>query len=144
LENAKIREARRDELAQIVTLYNLMWTDSDTPIDTRVGENIFDQMQGDRQWMYVVELDERLVASFMVLIGGKDDSEYIIDNAVVHPRYQRQGIGRRMLAFVTDKCLEMGCRQIVVSNRGRQKGYEGFYESMGFERTAVGFVKRLD
>ena len=144
MENAKIREARREELAQIVTLYNLMWTDSDTPIDTKVGENIFDQMQGDRQWMYVVDLDGRVVASFMVLIGGADGSECILDNVVVHPRYQRKGIGRKMLAFVTEKCLEMGCRQIVVSKRERDRGSKGFYESLGFERTSVGFVRRLD
>jgi N-acetylglutamate synthase-like GNAT family acetyltransferase len=144
LDNAKIREAKRDELAAIVTLYNLMWTDSDSPLDTKIGENIFDQMREHGQLMYVVEVEGRVVAAFMMLMTGDEEPVCDVDNVVVHPRYQRKGIGRMMMGFVTACCRKAGSRRIIVSNRQRRELPFAFLDAMGFERTSVGYVKTLD
>jgi len=144
LATPNIREARRDELSQIVTLYNLMWMDSVNPIDLKVAQNVFDQMQLNRQWMFVVEMDDRVVASFMMLIADSNEPECVLDNVVVHPRYQRKGIGRMIVMFVAEHSKNRGCRRIVGSIREKHELSSAFWESMGFERRPGGFFKNIE
>jgi ribosomal protein S18 acetylase RimI-like enzyme len=142
VEDIEIRAARRDELSEIVTLYNLMWVDSD-PLDHKLAENIFDEMQGKpNQGMYVAETGGRVVASFMMLIN--DGGECVVENVVVHPKFQRHGIGKRMMSFVADRCRETGCRRLVISSAEKRESSSGFYESLGFRRMGYGFVKDFD
>ena len=145
MDNIEIRTAKREELPEIVTLYNLMWVGSESPIDVKVGGNIFDRMQGKpRQGRYVVELNGRVVASFMTLIKGDVETECVLENVVVHPKYQRQGIGKKMMNFVTEKCREAGCRRLIISSSEKRESSSGFYESLGFKRMGYSFVKYLD
>lgn len=140
----KIREARRDELPEIVTLYNLMWVDSKHPIDLKVARNVYDQMQQNRQWMFVVEMDGRVVASFMMLIAGDNEPECVLDNVVVHPRYQRRGIGRQIVDFVGKHSKARGCRRIVGSIREKHESSSAFWVSMGFEQRPGGYFKDVE
>ena len=140
---ANIREARRDELPQIVTLYNLMWSDSENPIDIKTAQSVFDGMSKGGRWMFVAEVDDRVVGSFMIVKSG-EGRECVLDNVVVHPRYQRQGIGRQIVDFVADRCRREGCRQIVGSIRERHESSRAFWQSMGFERQLNRYVKTVD
>jgi N-acetylglutamate synthase-like GNAT family acetyltransferase len=143
VEKADIREAKREEIPQIVTLYNLMWVERGSPLDIKIGENIYDQMRGEGKAMYVVVVDGRVVGCFMLLLQKGDLARCILENVVVHPRYQRRGVGSEIIEFVTDRCREAQCRQIVASSRERREESSGFYESLGFERRGYGFVKNI-
>jgi GNAT superfamily N-acetyltransferase len=144
LADIEIRTAKREELSAIVTLYNLMWLGSKSPIDLKVGENVFDQMERRGQGMYVVDVDGRVVGAFMLLIKGRE--ECIAENVVVHPKFQRQGIGKMMMSFVTEKCKEAGCRRLVVSSgeKRERESVRHFYESLGFKRRGYALVKHFD
>lgn len=144
MQGIEIRVAKREELPKVVTLYNLMWVGK-KPIDIKTGENIFDRMQKRSQAMYVVTLDGRVVGTFMVLIKADDDGlQCVVENVVVHPKYQRRGIGKQVMAFVTEKCKEEGCHRLVVSSSDKRESSAQFYESQGFERRGYSFVKRID
>ncbi|MDH3216557.1 MAG: GNAT family N-acetyltransferase [Candidatus Krumholzibacteria bacterium] len=148
MENVKIRAAQREELAAIVSLYNLMWVGSKSPLDVKVGENIFDRMKRKGQRMYVVDVDGRVVGSLMMLVkpgvSSGADSECVLENVVVHPRYQRRGIGKKMMHFATAKCKEAGCSTLFVASGERRQRSAAFYESLGFARRGYGFVKRVE
>ena len=142
--DAEIRQAKREEIPQIVMIYNLMWAERGTPLDTKIGENIYEQMRGEGKALYVVVADGRVVGAFMLLLQHGDPSRCIVENVAVNPKYQRRGLGTRIIDFATERGRDARCREIVVSSGERRGGSSGFYESLGFERRGYSFVKTID
>jgi ribosomal protein S18 acetylase RimI-like enzyme len=58
-----------------------------------------------------------------------------VPEILVDPRYQRRGIGRRLMALAFK--LSPGSLFL-----GAQPGNEGFFEKSGFERVMAGYVRR--
>ena len=99
-EHVKIREPLREELPKVVTLYNLMWTQSENPLDVRWAESFFETVQKQpSQFMYVAEKDGRIVGAFMLLIRNSQpagaDPEGVLENVVVHPKFRGRESAKR-------------------------------------------------
>ena len=63
----------------------------------------------------------------------------ILENMIVDSRYRRQGIGRLLIEYATNRCREAGCYKVqLLSNKKRQEAHQ-FYRSMRFEDSALGF-----
>ncbi len=148
MQDIQIREARREELPAIVTLYNLMWAGSKTPIAIKTGEGIFERMRANpNQRMYVAEVDGRVVGTFMMIVKDHpatgDARDCVVDNVVVHPRFQGKGIGKQMIRFVTEQGKQSGCARLVIAGGERRDDSHAFYESLGFTRKGYGFVRNI-
>ncbi|BAY24443.1 GCN5-related N-acetyltransferase [Calothrix sp. NIES-2100] len=90
------------------------------------GSNIFKLIKADNFWVAVVDDVVRGFAS------------YIIDELIalyVHPKYQRQGIGRILVEHFCEQAREQGIDQVMTT---ASLYAEGFYSRLGFtfiERT---------
>ena len=62
---------------------------------------------------------------------------------VVHERMRGRGIGRALLAAAEDHFARAGIRRVVVTSRFEREGAHAFYESLGYTRTGMRFVKEL-
>lgn len=81
-------------------------------------------------WYIVSAYDgERLAGFGRVLSDGKLHA--LITEMIVLPDYQGQGIGRDILKYITDICVEHQIRDIQLFSA---KGKAGFYEKYGYTR----------
>ncbi len=66
-----------------------------------------------------------------------------IMNVVVHPDYQRQGIGRRLIELLIAELEKLGVRHITLNSA---VGKEPFYGQFGFvvRETVTAMIKRYD
>ncbi len=83
-----------------------------------------------RELDYVAEADGRIVGNIAysrVFNGEEMCSEMIAFGPVsVHPDYQRQGIGREMIAFTLKKAEELGYKAVMIT------GSPEYYRKFGF------------
>lgn len=136
-----IREAVVSDLSKIVTLYNLMWMNSDTPLTMKTARSIFEGVERNpRHTMFVATVDDRIVGSFMILIQPDDG---LIDNIAVHPRFRRMGVGRKIVEFAAEHCREAGCTRLVLANRENWEKSAGYYEALGFVRNGYNLIKEI-
>ena len=82
---------------------------------------------------FVAYLDGRIVGlsvGFLKPYGA--DMNYFVDNFVICPDHQRQGVGSRFVALMKDELSKIGVTAMVL---GTQRGYPAhrFYESLGFK-----------
>lgn len=84
---------------------------------------------------------ERLVGMCRVMWDGGLTAE--IMNVVVHPDYQGQGIGRRLMELLIAEIEKLGVRHITL---GSAVGKEAFYEQFGFvvRETVTPMIRRYD
>lgn len=58
-----------------------------------------------------------------------------IGDVIVHPEYQRQGIGSQIVKSLMDKTMNAACEgDMIMFILGAAKGKEAFYEKFGFLR----------
>jgi GNAT superfamily N-acetyltransferase len=147
LARVDIRIAREEELSSILALYNMTWKDSSSPLSRKVGENIFRKLhEHPDDELYVALSGDRVIGAFALLVsrGEAGASECVVENIVVHPRFRRQGAGRRIIDFATDKCRAFSCRRLTVTSRDSQDDLGAFLGAMGFEPVGHDFSKMID
>jgi len=70
-------------------------------------------------------------------VAWDGDSHFFLLDTTVHPRWQRQGIGRRLVHEVIEACRGHGDWLHVDADDDLMAG---FYQRCGFEPTAAGLV----
>ncbi|UCG51811.1 MAG: GNAT family N-acetyltransferase [Candidatus Latescibacterota bacterium] len=145
----EIRHATKDDVPAIVALYNLSKLEGDVIFDVKIVGNIFERLQKHPNFHYYVSVaDDRVVGTFMLLVMEKsarrDTPEGIVENITVHPKFQRQGIGKRMMRFAIEKCKEEGCSKLIFSTTDRNVRELRFFETLGFKRHGYGYVLDLN
>ena len=80
----------------------------------------------DRAAVYVLEMDGETAAQALVTGEGEDCE---LQNMAVSPEYQRLGLGRMLLNWVTDACRGRYGKMIV----GTSPLHVPFYEACGFK-----------
>jgi len=142
VKDIEIREATRDDLMTVVATYNLMWTDSKSPLDMKMAKNFFDGLERHpNHHMYVATTTGRIVGVFVLMIKDVSSGhESVLENVAVHPKFQGQGIGKEILSFVVDRSRKLGCARVIHSSRERRETASGFYEAHGFRRRGFNFV----
>jgi len=96
--------------------------------------------------LYVYELNGSVIGllGFRIRENIEENSRYgEISVIVVDPDYQKQGIGKQLLAFAEQKAKELNCKGTwLVSGFGREEKAHQFYKSLGYVSTGYRFVKR--
>ena len=145
----KIRSARQDDVPAVVALYNLSKGINAATFDVKTVANIFEKVQKHPNFhVYIAEKDAKVIGTFMlVVMENPKPGELphgIVENVAVHKRYQRQGIGKRMIEFAMKKCREAGCREMRFSTNDRNAEASRLFERMGFQQQGYGYVIDLD
>jgi N-acetylglutamate synthase-like GNAT family acetyltransferase len=63
----------------------------------------------------------------------------ILDSIVVAPEAQGRGTGTQIIRHAIKLCKKAGCSQINLTSNTQRTRAHLFYESLGFERTYIGF-----
>lgn len=131
-ELATLCLARFDDAEEIAVMSRdsieggLSW--SWTP--TRVRRSIIS-----RDSSVVVARREDRVAAFAILYLGDEVAH--LNLLAVSGRHRRQGIGRRLIQWMSETCLEAGVLRIDLELRANNEGARAFYARLGFEALNV-------
>jgi len=106
---------------------------------TRVRRSILS-----RESSVVVARREERVAAFAIMYFG-DDVAHLNLLAVAAP-HRRQGIGRRLIRWLSESAVEAGVFRIDLELRARNAAARAFYERLGFEALNVvqGYYQGLE
>jgi len=63
----------------------------------------------------------------------------LLENIIVDAAYRRLGLGKLLLEHAIRKAKDAGCFKITLSSDTRRQEAHRFYQSLGFEPTAIGF-----
>jgi N-acetylglutamate synthase-like GNAT family acetyltransferase len=66
----------------------------------------------------------------------------IVENVIVHSQYKREGVGKSMMDYIEDFCLQQNCSKIMLLTSNENRNARDFYTAMGYDPDAkIGFVK---
>jgi GNAT superfamily N-acetyltransferase len=98
--------------------------------------------------LYVAEQDGVIVGSFALLVmdnlGHLGSPSGIVEDVVVAPARQSQGIGQATMGFALERCREKGCYKLMLSSNAKRTRAHAFYESLGYERHGYSFRVDLE
>ncbi len=95
----------------------------------RVARNL-----GQRDTLVLTARDGERLAGFAIMQFGEERAHLSL--LAVRPDYQRLGVGRRMLEWLTESALTAGIGSIHLELRANNSGARRFYLEQGFAETA--------
>ncbi len=129
-----LRPAVFEDLAQIVAIEA-----STKPGTDRWNQKAFeDYLAGHAKlpsdlWVVTDDETDEKVAGYLVL-GYCGYAE--LWNLAVHPDYQKQGLGRRLIQAAIRSAIKKNCQKLILEVRLSNQGAIAFYEKNGFKRIA--------
>ena len=89
---------------------------------------------GQRETLVLTAREREHLAGFAIMQFGEERGHLSL--LAVRPDCQRQGVGRRMLEWLTDSALTAGIASIHLELRENNSGARRFYLEQGFAETA--------
>lgn len=148
----KYREAKQDDLPEIIKLYY-----DDGPGSTReilsapldaVYTNAFEVISNDpNNRLYVIEDQDKVIGTmqFTVIahLNRSGAKRAQIESVHIHPEYRNKGIGTKFIQFAMDLAKADGCDIVqLTSDKTRQDAHR-FYLNLGFSDTHIGMKKHI-
>ncbi|QQE12413.1 GNAT family acetyltransferase [Planctomycetota bacterium] len=134
----RIREFMHVDQKQVIALWNecglvVPWNDP--------AEDIERKLKVGRELFLVGMMEDHLMATVM---GGYDGHRGWLYYLAVHPKYQGQGYGQKIIEGIEQRLMERGCIKINLQVRRKNEKVIGFYQSLGYvEDEVVSLGKRL-
>lgn len=142
---ADIHELRSDEFDELAVLMELAFKNSieDDRIDTNEFRRLMKKLQtpiykvlqriiGIRTEFYVAEVENAIASGIQLDI--QKDAIYI-GNIMTHPKYQRQGLARKLLHLSFKRACELSKKKVRLDARTDNIKAVSLYSSEGFEIT---------
>lgn len=131
------RLAEQADLPAILHLYAQPAMDAGHVLGLDDAARIFDRMAAYPNYtLHVATQSGSVVGSFALLImdnlGHLGRPSAIIEDVVVDPHLQRQGIGRAMIQYALSLATRYGCYKAMLSSNLSRTEAHAFYESLGF------------
>jgi GNAT superfamily N-acetyltransferase len=140
------RAAQEDDLPRLHRLYGEL--DAGECADLGRLRNTFAtilRQPGVTVW--IAESAGEFVGSFILAIvpalGARCRPVALVEDVVVDPARQREGIGRRMMEFALEEAKESGAYKLMLSSNLRREEAHRFYDALGFERHGYSFQVQL-
>ncbi len=127
-----IRPARPDEAGALHTLVELAYAPWVAIIGRRplpMDDDYAARIRAGQAWV----LDERGIAALAVLEPG--DGWVMLDNVAVHLERQREGLGRRMIAFAAAEARRRGAHELRLFSNALMAANLSRYAHLGFRET---------
>lgn len=140
----QFREAAQADLPEVLRLLAQPDMDDGAVLPLAEAERVFERMARYPDYRMIVALrDGRIVGSFALLImdnlGHLGAPSGVIEDVVVAPDCQGQGVGRAMMQHALRLCGEKGCYKVALSSNLTRTRAHAFYESLAFERHGYSF-----
>ena len=143
----QVRPAVADDLAAVLGLYAQPAMDNGRVIDLPRAQALWSQFQkypSYRLFVAVHSGHQQVVGSYALLVmhnlAHQGTPSAIVEDVVVHPDQQGQGIGRQLMAHAMQEAQSAGCYKLALSSNHRRAGAHAFYKSLGFQPHGVSFV----
>jgi GNAT superfamily N-acetyltransferase len=141
--NMEIYQASKENLPKILEIYAKV-LDKGNIISIEKAEELFHKMQSYPNYkIYLAEKDGKFIGTFALLImenlAHQGTPSGVVEDVAVLNEYQGQGIGRAMMEFAIEKCLEAGCYKMALSSNLNRIEAHTFYESLDFEKHGYSF-----
>lgn len=150
--NLSIREAAEPDLQAVLALYQSL---EDGPgqgqslQEARATWQQFARYPSYRLWVACAASahghgHDAVVGSYALLImhnlAHRGAPSAIVEDVVVAPQRQGQGIGRQMMAHAMECARQAGCYKLALSSNARRTGAHAFYDALGFAQHGISFV----
>ena len=146
---AIIRTATDEDIPRILELYEelvITTSEAEQNRDPSLDDSlrVYAQIQAmPGHELLVAEEDGEVIGSVVLLIvpnlSHRASPWAVVENLIVTQTQRRLGIGRQLMNDAISRARNAGCYEIQLSsNRIRYEAHQ-FYESLGFEASALGF-----
>lgn len=144
-----LREARADDLPQVLAMYAQPGLDDGHVLDQARAEEIHASFARYPSYRLFVAcgIGGKVLGSYALLVmhnlAHMGTPSAIVEDVVVDESQRGQGIGRRMMDHALARAREAGCYKLALSSNLKRTRAHAFYESLGFERHGLSFLVPL-
>lgn len=138
-----IRQAQASDASAVEKLYRQLHTLSEPVVSP---ERIAEIAAGDLTYLLICEDAEKIIATALVclcqdvMFGNQPFA--VVENVVVDKDYLRKGIGKNLMDYIEDLCLQRNCSKIMLQTSSSNRSARSFYTSIGYDPNGkIGFVK---
>ena len=144
-----VRKAGAADIAAVLALYAQPDLDDGNVLTVEQGVALFERFGRYPDYtLYVAEKDKQIVGTFALLVmdnlGHLGSPSAIVEDVVVAPDRQSQGIGAAMMQFALERAREKRCYKLMLSSNAKRARAHAFYESLGYERHGYSFRVDLE
>ena len=153
MDNIRIRTAAEKDIKDIGVLIELLYElgrpkpqkDSDVDIfRTLVKKHVTDS---DKK-ILVAELNDVEIIGMISIVFlsrlNRTTLEMYIPELAVLEKYQKQGIGKKLIDSCITLAKEKKCHRIRLESGNQRKESHQFYKNLGFEQSALSFTNNLN
>lgn len=141
----EIREIRTNDYSEVLLLLN-----NELGNRNINAENIsvrLERMNKDRNYKTFVALFENKVVGFITVVqtmAMEHEIGYLkINGLAVQEKFQRKGIGTKLLKHAENYALENGISRLILNSGFQRTNAHAFYESKGFDKLSYCFTKNI-
>lgn len=138
-----VRQAQPEDTQAIAELYRELVPDA--PISV-LPERIDAIAKEPNTYLLVCDDDGEVIATALLCLCQDAMFNHqpfaIIENLIVHSHYQREGVGKSMMDYMEEFCLQQDCSKIMLLTGSERRDARDFYTAMGYDPDAkIGFIK---
>ncbi|MNP76544.1 putative acetyltransferase [compost metagenome] len=67
----------------------------------------------------------------------------LVENVVVTPEYQGQGVGKALMNSIERFGLDNQCKYVILVSESKREGSHEFYNAIGYTTDQKGFKKKI-
>ncbi len=144
MENIRIRIATRQDLPDILLLYQELAAPGEEELSLSDAGKLFDKINSYPCYkIYVACVEEKIVGTFALLIMDNlvhhGSPSGIVEDVAVAPHLRGKGIGKQMMHFAMQTCREHGGYKLVLSSNKKREDAHRFYKNLGFSQHGYSF-----
>ena len=139
----EIRRANAKDADAIAKLYRELNTLSEPSV---LPEHIAELATSETTYLWVCDDEGEILATALLCLC--QDVMYqrqpfaLVENVVVSADYKREGIGKSLMDYIEDFCLQKDCSKIMLQTSNENRDARDFYTAMGYDPDAkIGFIK---
>lgn len=133
----RIREFRLADYQAVMVL----WKEAGISLSSSDSINqIKHKLQRDPELFIVAENSEHEVVG--AVMGSYDGRRGWVNHLAVHPNFQGEQIGRKLLENLEQRLKQIGCEKLNLLIEIHNRKVAGFYEKLGFETDELIFMEK--
>lgn len=144
MEKINIREAKDQDLPQILKLYSELGMDDGIVLNIEEANKLFEKIKSYPDYkLYVAITNNEIVGTFALLImdnlAHNGASSGIIEDVVVKKSLRGLGIGTEMMNFAVQILKNKKCYKLMLSSNLEREDAHKFYEKLGLKKHGYSF-----
>ncbi|MBD3921537.1 GNAT family N-acetyltransferase [Paenibacillus sp. PR3] len=140
-----VRRAQKEDARDLSELF-VAFIGTESNIE-KVQEQLDLINEQSNYWVAVACIDEKVIGTAMGIvcpdIVGECLPYLLVENVVVSPLHQGQGIGTKLMNALEEFAKKNQCAYVILASSETREQAHRFYESIGYQGNKRGFVKRL-